>query len=347
MKKEKENNEINDINEINDVDETNEINDIDEANETDNKKKTVKIKAKKKFSLDDYRKSTGVEEMKYKPDSWIPMSPAFRETTMLPGIPEGRLFLVYGKPDSGKSTLALEAIAGALKVGILPILINTEKKFSLEHAEKMGVKKDDILYVDSLESVENIALYIKERLKDQKNGDLPTDILIVVDSIGNVISDAEVKADEKGDSVAIMATAKIINQQFHRIIEKRISDTRKENFPYNATLLIINHAYTGTMANVLTPYGGEGLIKAATIVVRMGGILKNSSKCYAEKGGVKIAFAIQSDIVVEKNHITDIAVKDKIVCTPKGFIMNTKSALDEYKKQNKENWKINFEPDWE
>jgi hypothetical protein len=60
-----------------------------------------------------------------------------------------------------------------------------------------------------------------------------------------------------------------------------------------------------------------------------------------------MAFAIQSDIVVEKNHITDIAVKNKIVCTPQGFIMNDKGALDEYKKQYKDNWKLDFEPDWE
>ena len=181
------------------------------------KKPIPKVKAKKTFSIEDYRKKTGIEELKYKTDSWIPMSPAFSEAIMLPGIPEGRMTVVYGKPDSGKSTLALEAIAGALKAGILPILINTEKKFSWEHAKKMGVNKEDILYVDSLESVENIANYIKERLKDQTKGDLPADILIVIDSVGNVLSEAEVRADEKGDTAAIMATAKILNQQFHRI----------------------------------------------------------------------------------------------------------------------------------
>ena len=306
-----------------------------------------KIKAKKKFSLDDYKKDVKLKPIAYKPDSWIPMSRAFMETSQLPGIPQGRVIAIFGMEDSGKSTVAIEAMAHAQKKGILPILINTEKKFNWEHAKEMDLDDENIIYEDTLETAEACCQYIKDRLKDQSEGKLAADILIVWDSIGNVISDAELKADEKGDTAAIMATAKILTQQIHRIIEKKISNTRKENHPYNATLLIVNHAYQGTMANTLTPYGGRGVLKAATIIIRMGGILSNSSKCYATKNGVDVAYAIKTGLTVVKNHITNVAVKTKIICTPQGFLMNTKDALDKYKKERREDWDLKFDKDWD
>jgi RecA/RadA recombinase len=306
-----------------------------------------KVKSKKKFSLDDYKKKTQLAPIEYKPDTWIPMSRAFMETSQLPGIPEGRITMVYGHSDVGKSTAAIELIKNAQDIGKLPILINTEKKFNWEHARLIGVKEEDMIYVDSLETAEDVCQYIKDRLKDQKTGELPTDIVLIWDSVGNVISNAELKADEKGDSSAMMATAKLLNQQIHRIIEKRISDTRKANHPYNATLFVVNHAYQGTMANTLIPYGGNGIMKAATIVLRMGGILSNSTKCYAVKSGINVSYAIKSAFVVEKNHITNIAVKGKIICTPHGFIMDSTKALDEYKKRYREDWELKFDNDWE
>jgi len=145
----------------------------------------------------------------------------------------------------------------------------------------------------------------------------------------------------------MMATAKLLNQQIHRIIEKKISETKKVNHPYNATMLVINHAYQGTQQNVLIPYGGNGIKKAATVVIRMGGIISDSTQCYAVKDGIDVSYAIKSAIVVEKNHITDISVKNKIICTPYGFIMNTNEALNEYKKNNKDNWELKFDKNWD
>lgn len=317
---------------------------------TPEKKSAIKpkVKAKKKFSLKDYKKTVDVKEIKYKPDTWIPMSEAFMKTSKLPGIPEGRVVMVYGHSDVGKSTAAIELMSNAIKKDILPILINTEKKFNWEHANNMGVYEDDIMYVDSLETVEEVCQYIKDRLDDQKKGKLPTDVVIIWDSVGNVISNAELKADEKGDTGAIMATAKILTQQIHRIIEKRISDTRKESHPYNATMFVVNHAYSApSAAPMLIPYGGNGIMKAATLVIRMGGIISNSVKCYATKDGTNVSYAIKSAFVVEKNHITNVAVKDKIICTPHGFIMDDKKALEEYKKQYKDGWDLEYDKEWE
>lgn len=307
---------------------------------------TPKVKSKKTFSITDYRQKLDIEEVLYKEDEWIPLSRAYQDTTQLPGIPMYGVTMVYGHPDSGKSTLALEAAKGAIDNDILPIFVNTEKKFNWGHALEMGISQEDMIYVDSIEEVEDITKFVRDRLKDQREGNLPTDILVIIDSIGNVVSKAEREAIEKEADGAIMKTAKVLTQQIHRVIEKQISATKRADFPYSASLLIVNHAYEGTIANTLTPYGGKGITKAASLIVRMGGILSNSTKVYATKEGVNVSFAIKTAIVVEKNHITNISVKDKILCTAHGFVRDTTADLNNYKKEHRSDWELRFEDDW-
>lgn len=309
--------------------------------------KEIKVKKKQSFSLNDYRKNLDIKEIPYKEDEWIVLSQAYQDTTQLPGIPMYGVTMVYGHPDSGKSTLALEAAKGAIDNDILPIFINTEKKFNWAHANEMGINQGDMLYVDSIEEVEDICKFIRDRLKDQRDGVLTTDILIIVDSIGNVLSKAEKIAIEKEEDGAIMKTAKVLTQQIHRVIEKQISATKRANFPYSASLLIVNHAYDSIKVVKLIPYGGNGILKAASLVIRMGGIISNSSKVYATKNGVNVSFAIKTDIVVEKNHITNISVKDKILCTAHGFCKNTTADLNNYKKEHKDDWELRFDEDWD
>lgn len=309
--------------------------------------KEVKIKSKKTFSLNDYKKTLDIKEVDYKEDEWIPLSKAYQDTAQLPGIPMYGVTMVYGHPDSGKSTLALEATKGAISCDILPIFINTEKKFNWSHAIEMGINQEDVLYVDSIEEVEDIMKFVRDRLRDQRDGVLPTDILFVIDSIGNVVSKAERAAIEKEEDGAIMKTAKVLTQQIHRVIEKQISATKRADFPYSATMLIVNHAYEGTNANMLIPYGGKGIIKAASLVIRMGGIISNSTKVYATKDGLNVSFAIKTALVVEKNHITNISVKSKILCTAHGFVKDTTADLNTYKKNYRSEWELRYDKDWD
>tara|TARA_Y100000389_G_C17467694_1_gene527139 strand:- start:4295 stop:5266 length:972 start_codon:yes stop_codon:yes gene_type:complete len=316
------------------------------SKEKEEEKTAPKVKSKKTFSITDYKQKLDIEEVIYKEDEWIPLGRAYQDTTQLPGIPMYGVTMVYGHPDSGKSTLALEAAKGAIDNDILPIFINTEKKFNWGHALEMGISQEDMLYVDSIEEVEDITKFVRDRLKDQREGNLPTDILVIIDSIGNVVSKAEREAIEKEADGAIMKTAKVLTQQIHRVIEKQISATKRADFPYSASLLIVNHAYEGTIANTLTPYGGKGITKAASLIVRMGGILSNSTKVYATKEGVNVSFAIKTAIVVEKNHITNISVKDKILCTAHGFVRDTTADLNNYKKEHRSDWELRFDEDW-
>ena len=112
------------------------------------KKKEVQEKAtaavQKSFNLSNFKKKKGYSNasVKFKEQGWIPLSKAFQDITSLPGIPTGHITLLRGHSDTGKTTALLEAAVNAQKLGILPVFIITEMKWSWEHAIMMGLEVD-------------------------------------------------------------------------------------------------------------------------------------------------------------------------------------------------------------
>jgi RecA/RadA recombinase len=308
---------------------------------------------KKKFAkLSDYKDKIKLKGVEYKPQEWINMSPAFKEMTTLPGIPIGHVIMNYGKSDVGKTTMLVEAGAYAQKQGILPILIITENKFSWERAELMGLSKEDCIIHNGVKTIEEGIEHIVEHLRRQEKGELPYDVIFLWDSIGGTPSDAENKANETGSGRAMMETAKVLRAKITRYIGPKINATREVIYPYNATFLIVNHAYTTPPAfpggpSSLTPYGGDGVYLASTLVFRMGGVVGRSSAVTAVKDGVKVGFALKSALVVDKNHVTDVKTNGTIICTDSGFISDTKEAIDEYKERTKSGWGLQYDKYWD
>jgi hypothetical protein len=310
-------------------------------------------KLKKSFpKLSDYKAKIKHKSVEYKPQEWIDMSPAFKEVTKLPGIPTGHVIMNYGKSDVGKTTMLVEAGAYAQKQGILPILIITENKFSWDRAEEMGLSEDNCIVYNGVETIEEGCEYIIKHLKDQESGELPHDIIFLWDSIGGTPSEAEFEANENGGGRAMMETAKVLRAKITRYIGPKINATRKKEFPYTSTFLIVNHAYTSppqfpAKVGTIQPYGGDGIWLASTLVFRMGGIMSRSSKVTAVSKGETISFAIKSALVVDKNHITNVAANGKILCTDHGFILDDKATIDAYKKDYKDGWDLQYDEYWD
>lgn len=312
------------------------------------------ILSKKFGKLNDYKEKINFKNVKYKKQEWINMSPAFKEVTKLPGIPTGHVITNFGKSDTGKSTMALEAAAFAQKQGILPVFIITENKFSFERGEKMGVNFDEAIVHNAVETIEEGCKYIKETLDAQEKGDCPYDILFIWDSIGGTPSEKELGKKESGESGGgMMVTARVIREEITRYLGPRINATRNEAFPYTSTLMFINHAYTAPPKMPGGPpslelYGGDGIYYVSTLVFRTGGIMGRSSKITAVKGGDEFAFALKTDLVVQKNHITNVSTsKAKILCTDHGFILDNKESIAEYKKEYASDWDLNYDEYWE
>lgn len=310
---------------------------------------------KKKFGgLADYKVKNNIKEVEYKPQEWLNMSPAFKDITKLPGLPLGHLSMNYGKSDVGKTTMLMEAAVFCQKQGILPVMILTENKFSWDRAVKMGLSKDDCIVFDGVQTIEDGVERCTEVIRDQEKGDLPHDIFLLWDSIGMTPSKAEWASQQEDGSgkTAMMVAARVLREKFTRFLIPLINQSRKKEYPYTNSMLVVNHAYTAppkppSTISTIEPYGGDSIYLAASLVFRQGGVMSRSSKITATKNGTKVAFAIKSALVVEKNHVTNVAAYGNVCCTDHGFILDTKESLDKYKSTYRDGWDLEFDRYWD
>jgi len=108
------------------------------------------------------------------------------------GLPRGRIIEVYGPESSGKTTVALHAIASVQAAGGLAAFIDAEHALDPEYAKALGVDLDN-LYVSQPDTGEQ-ALEISDTLV--RSGALD---LIVIDSVAALVPRAEIEG-EMGDS---------------------------------------------------------------------------------------------------------------------------------------------------
>lgn len=108
------------------------------------------------------------------------------------GYPRGRIIEMYGPESSGKTTLALHAIAEAQKLGGLAAFIDAEHALDPQYAKALGVNIDE-LYVSQPDTGEQ-ALEIADKLISSGAIDI-----IVVDSVAALTPQAEIEG-EMGDS---------------------------------------------------------------------------------------------------------------------------------------------------
>ena len=74
----------------------------------------VSAELKRGFSLDKFKeKKLLTGNVRFKDQTWIPLSKAFQEVTSIPGIPMGHIVMLRGHSDTGKTTALLEAAVSA------------------------------------------------------------------------------------------------------------------------------------------------------------------------------------------------------------------------------------------
>ena len=117
---------------------------------------------------------------------------ALDEATGVGGLPRGRVIEIYGPESSGKTTVALHAIAEAQKMGGIAAFIDAEHALDPVYAEALGVDIDSLL-VSQPDNGEQ-ALEIAEALVRSGAVDM-----IVVDSVAALVPRAEIEGD-MGDS---------------------------------------------------------------------------------------------------------------------------------------------------
>lgn len=114
------------------------------------------------------------------------------------GFPKGRVIEIYGPESSGKTTVALHAIAEVQKVGGVAAFIDAEHALDPAYAARLGVKVDDLL-VSQPDTGEQ-ALEIADALVHSGAVDV-----IVVDSVAALVPRAEIEGDMGDAHVGLQA----------------------------------------------------------------------------------------------------------------------------------------------
>jgi recombination protein RecA len=119
------------------------------------------------------------------------------------GLPRGRVVEIYGPEASGKTTLALEAIAQAQKLGGNAIFVDAEHAFDPTYAEALGINLNELLI--SQPDTGEQALEIAEILTRSGGVDI-----VVIDSVAALVPKAEI-AGEMGE-MQIGLIARLMSQ---------------------------------------------------------------------------------------------------------------------------------------
>jgi hypothetical protein len=108
---------------------------------------------KKEFSLGDYKKTKGIDNVMFKPNEWLELGETFKNELGIPGLLCGGINLLIGHTDSSKTTAMILAAIDAQKKGKLPVFIITEMKWNWEHAKIMGFQYEEVFDTETGELI--------------------------------------------------------------------------------------------------------------------------------------------------------------------------------------------------
>ena len=192
------------------------------------------------------------------------------------GYPRGRVVEIYGPESSGKTTLALHAIAEAQKLGGTAAFVDAEHALDISYAGKLGVQVDDLL-VSQPDSGEQ-ALEVVDMLT--RSGALD---IIVIDSVAALTPKAELDGD-MGDS-HMGLQARLMSQALRKLTGS-ISRSK-------TTIIFINQIRMkiGVMfGNPETTTGGNALKFYASVRldIRRTGAIKKGDEVLGNETRVKV-----------------------------------------------------------
>ena len=192
------------------------------------------------------------------------------------GYPKGRIIEIYGPESSGKTTLAIHAIAEAQKAGGIAAFIDAEHAFDSYYAQKLGVDIDNLL-VSQPDNGEQ-ALEIADSLIRSSAIDI-----IVIDSVAALTPKAEIEGD-MGDS-KMGLQARLMSQALRKLTAS-ISKTKTVCIFINQLRDKIGVVY----GNPETTTGGNALkfYASVRIDIRRASVIKDGEEQLGTRTKVKV-----------------------------------------------------------
>jgi len=192
------------------------------------------------------------------------------------GLPKGRVVEIYGPESSGKTTLALTAVASAQRKGGIAAFIDAEHALDVQYAKKLGVKTEDLLISqpdNGEQALEIVDMLVKSGAVD----------IIVIDSVAALVPKSEIEG-EMGDA-QMGAQARLMSQALRKLTGN-VSRA-------NALVVFINQIRMkiGVMfGNPETTTGGNALkfYSSVRLDIRRIGPIKQGDQVIGNRARVKV-----------------------------------------------------------
>jgi RecA/RadA recombinase len=207
------------------------------------------------------------------------------------GIPMGRITGFSGPSGCGKTLILNKIAANAQKKGVNVVYFDTESALDKDTAERLGCDVSKIKHCPT-EIIEDCRNQIVKFLKAIVDNKLQGKFMIIIDSLGNLISSREAKVIEDQKDSADMGAKSVAYKSMLRAITHAAS---KANCP----VLFSNHTYENPGALyptlVKSQAGGSGPLYMSSVLVQMSTKQEKASKL-DNKNAVEESTAISKDV---------------------------------------------------
>ena len=256
--------------------------------------------------------------------SWIPLKPFFKLATGGEGFPCGHVTQLIGKPDSGKSTLAMEGMVSCQKLGGVVYLIDSEHKFSMGRLKLMGGKPEELMVIqtNTLEEAWDAIEKILNEITTLREEGVAAPMMMVWDSVAASVPES-IMTSEAGD-FHVAVEAKLNNKNIRRL-KQLIEKTE-------TACVFINHYYmtqpkTKLEQSELIIKGGEEITFLSTLIIKT----KQGAKITRTVLGEEQQIGRTTQFHIHKGHFHGRTITKDVSVVDIG-ILESAEELNEYKK---------------
>lgn len=236
------------------------------------------------------RIGVGTALSKLEDKDYIKLPQWWQDCTGVPGLPFGKLVMIAGDSDSGKTSAAIEAMKAAQTQGVGVIYVETEGKTTEKDLVNWGVDPGQMLLVQSGIAEEAFELLFAawDSFKAKYPG---APLLVIFDSIGNVVSQRDSEIDLTEQNSQPGGKGKINRLAINKMIAKRDED--------KAAILIVNYTYDNMGSPGKTNAGGKAVNFFSSLT------FQTSRRGWVEKTvkGEKIRIGADVTWKLFKNHL--------------------------------------------
>lgn len=250
----------------------------------DLKEKNKKNSLLNKFGLGSSLKTLTEKDFIKLPDWWT-------KGTNLPGLPFGKMVLIAGLADSGKSSFAIESMRAAQKQNVGIIYTETENKTTEKDLLCWGVDPKGVITIPA--RLAEQAYQCTQQAIDQFRETYPdAPLLVIIDSLGNLISMRDSEIDLTSESQKPGGKGSINRVGLNGLIARMEEDSK-------ISVLLISYTYDNIGSVGKTNAGGQALNFFSSLTYQ------TSRKSWIEKteNGIKKRIGAEVVFRLYKNHL--------------------------------------------